>query len=392
MKQDFAKLDHLLGEFMDKHTIPGCACVVMQNDEIIYESCQGHGDIASNRPITRRSMFRQEDASNLFTYTALAMLYEQGKFLYSDPIGEYLPEWKDIQKYVVKASGVVDTAPLARPLTIRTAVSTMCGLPNVLTPEEEARTPTQAAMDRRMQELRARVAAPTLREEVRAMAGVPVMFDPYSHWHYGFGIQVVGAIIEEITGKPLRRVYKEMIIDPLGLKDTDTYMTPENRDRVVTAYRKAGNGSFTPDSSADKWYDPAQSPEGARPLVLASAADFAVFMQMLANGGVYKGQKYLGSGTVAMMMSNQLEDPHYPDFLDRYKEGYAYGMGFRTVVRMKYGHNGHYDNFGSSGELGTWVEADPAAKLSMAYCHNMTPSEDIYHHHRVRAVAYGCAL
>ena len=59
---------------------------------------------------------------------------------------------------------------------------------------------------------------------------------------------------------------------------------------------------------------------------------------------------------------------------------------------MKYGHNGHYDNFGSSGEYGTFVEADPTARLSISYAHNMTPNEEIYHHHRVRAVAYGCAL
>ncbi len=393
MKQDFTKLDHLLRDFADRKTIPGCACSLMQGDEVIYEGYYGCADIASGRPITRNSMFRQENISYLFTYTALAMLYEQGKFLYSDPIGEYLPEWRDIQKYVVKGNGAVDVAPLTRPLTIRTAAASMCGLPNVLTPAEGAGSPTQAAMDQRMRELCAGGATPTLREEVRAMAGVPVMFEPYSHWHYGFGIQVVGAIIEELTGKPLRQVYREMIIDPLGLKDTDTYITPENRDRVVTAYRKLEDGSLAADSGADRRYDPAQSPEGASPLVLSSAADLAVFMQMLANGGTYKGQKYLGSGTVAMMMSNQLENPHFPDFLDnRNKEGYAYGMGFRTVVRLKYGHNGHYDNFGSTGEMGTWVEADPTVKLAMAYGHNMTPSEDVYHHHRVRAVAYGCAL
>lgn len=391
MKQDFTKLDRLLQEFAGR-TVPGCACAVMQDGELVYEGCYGRADLAAQTPVTSRSMFRQENLSHLFTYTVLAMLYEQGRFLYSDPIGEYLPEWKDIQKYVVRDNGTVDAVPLSRPLTIRTAASSMCGLPNVLTPAEEARTPTRAAMDRRMEALYAKGGTPTLREEVRAMAGVPVMFEPYSHWHYGFGIQVAGAVVEEITGKPLRQVYREMIIDPLGLKDTDTYITDGNRDRVVTAYRKQADGSFAADAGADRWYDPSQTPVGARPLVLASAADLAAFMQMLASGGTYRGQKYLGSGTVAMMMSNQLENPHYPDFLDRYKEGYAYGMGFYTVVRMKYGHNGHYDNFGSSGEMGTWAEADPTARLAIVYGHNMTPSEDVYHHHRVRAAAYGCAL
>ena len=392
MKQDFKKLDILLENFAEKKTVPGCACVLMQNDEVIYEGYYGCSDLASGRPMDRHTMFRQGDASNLFTYTALAMLYEEGKFIFSDPIGEYLPEWKDPQKYVIRPNGELDVAPLSRPLTIRTAVATMCGLPNPDGVTEDARVPTLAAMNKRMQALYANGAVPTLREEVRAMGGVPVMFEPYSHWHYGYGIQVVGAIIEELTGKPLRQVYKERIIDPLGLKDTDTYITAGNRDRVATAYCKAPDGTFSPDAEADRWYDPDKIPVGARPLVVSSAADYAVFMQMLANGGTYKGEKFLGSGTVAMLMSNQLENPHYPDFVSRYYEGYAYGMGFRTVVRMKYGHNGHYDNFGSSGEYGTFVEGDPTAKLAMSYGHNMTPNEEIYHHHRVRAVAYGCAL
>ena len=387
----YTRLDNLLKEFVDKKSIPGCACTLMQNDEVVYEGCYGYADISTGKPITRDSMFRQEDASNLFTYTALAMLYEQGKFLYSDPIGEYLPEYKKVCKFEVQKNGTVDVVPIRRDLTIRTAVASMCGMPDLLTLDKEAKTPTEQIMKQRMDDLYAK-GTPTLREEVKAMAGVPLMFDPYAAFKYGYGIQVVGAIIEELTGKPLRQVYKEMIIDPLGLKNTDTYITPENKDRVVTAYRKEADGSFVADPAADRWYDPAQTPVGARPLVVASAEDYAIFMQMLANGGTYRGEKYLASGTVNMLMANQLEDPHYPTYLDRNKEGYAYGMGFRTVVRMKYGHNGHYDNFGSCGAMGTFMEADPFVKLSMSYAHNMTPGEEIYHHHRVRAVTYGCAL
>lgn len=90
MKQDFTKLDRLLQEFAGR-TVPGCACAVMQDGELVYEGCYGRADLAAQTPVTSRSMFRQENLSHLFTYTVLAMLYEQGKFLYSDPIGEYLP-------------------------------------------------------------------------------------------------------------------------------------------------------------------------------------------------------------------------------------------------------------------------------------------------------------
>lgn len=399
MEKDFKKLDNLLKEFAEKRTVPGCACAVMQGDDIVYEGYYGYADIASGKPVTRDSMFRQEDASNLFAYTILAMLFEEGKFLYSDPLSDYLPEYKNPKKFVVGPNGDLQVVPLSRPLTIRTAVATMCGLPNLVLPTDDVDVPTYAAMNQRLKALYAKGVTPTLQEEVRAMGDVPLMFEPYSHWHYGYGVQIAGAVIEVITGKPLREVYQERIIKPLGLKNTDTYITPDNRDRVVTAYHKNPDGSFTADDGElDRWYDPTRTPVGARTLVVSSAADYAAFMQMLANGGIYKGEKFLSTGSVAMLMSNQLENHHYPDFVgvpgekSRYYEGYGYSMGFRIVVRQKYGHNGHFDNFGSSGDLGTFMEADPVEKLAMSYAHNMTPNEEIYHHHRVRAVTYGCAL
>lgn len=400
MEKDYQKLDNLLKGFVEQQTVPGCACAVMQDDEIVYEGYYGCADIASGKPITKDSMFRQEDASNLFAYVALAMLHEEGKFLYSDPLSDYLPEYSNPMKYVLGPNGDLQIAPLARPLTVRTAIASMCGLPNLVEPTKAVTEPTLAEMNARLTALiAAKGGTPTLQEEVRAMGGIPLMYEPYSHWNYGYGIQIAGAIVEVITGKPLRQVYKEMIIDPLGLKNTDTYITDANKDRVVTAYHKNADGSFTADDGVlDRWYDPAHTPVGARALVVSSAADYAAFMQMLANGGTYKGQKFLASGSVSMLMANQLENHHYPDFVGgkgdkpRYYEGYGYGMGFRLVVRQKYGHNGHFDNFGGSGDLGTFVEADPIAKLAMSYAHNMTPDEEIYHHLRVRAVTYGCAL
>lgn len=400
MDNKFNRLDNLLKKFAEEKTIPGCACVVMQNDGIAYEGYYGFADIASGKPITRDSMFRQEDASNLFASVVLGMLYEEGKFLYSDPLSDYLPEYSNPKKFVFAANGEMQAVHLSRPLTVRTAIATMCGLPNIVLPtDHDSDNPTYAMMNQRLKELYAKGVTPTLQEEVRAMGGVPLMFEPYSHWDYGFGLQIAGAVIEVITGKPLRQVYKERIINPLGLKNTDTYITADNAGRVVTAYHKNVDGSFTADGGElSRWYDPAKTPVGARTMVVSSAEDYAIFMQMLANGGTFKGQRFLAPGTVAMLMSNQLENHHYPDFVggsdskSRYCEGYGYSMGFRLVVRQKYGHNGHFDNFGGSGDLGTFVEADPIAKLAMSYAHNMTPNEDIYHHHRVRAVTYGCAL
>ena len=391
MKRDFSKLDRILEEFAQS-TVPGCTCTIMQGDQVIYEGAAGYADIASGKKVNGHSMFRQASTTKLFTYAILGMLYEEGRFLFSEPVGKYLPEWSETRKFVVQPNGNIDVAPTERPLTIQNAVAMMCGLPYCMAPVANPSTPTLAAMSKRIAALLEK-GVPTLREEVRAMADVPVMFEPGSHWQYGFGSEITGALVETLTGKPLRENFKERIIEPLELADTDTFFWPENRDRVVTSYRKNPEGKLEPAPDFyDATMDPVKTPVGARPNLITSSTDFATFMQMLANGGTYKGKKLLGAGTVAMLHANQLGPAQMKDFTNDYLAGYGYGYGFRTLLTQEFGHNGHIGCFGWTGGSGIWVEADPVDKFSIAYMHNMSPNEELYHHHRIRAAAYGIML
>jgi len=391
MKKDFSRLDKLIEDFA-AHSVPGCSLSVYQGDEAIYEGVAGWANIEDRKPVTPHSMFRQASTTKLFTYAIVGMLYEEGKFLFSDPLERYLPEWKDTRKFVRRPNGAIDAVPVEHPITVRNAVAMMCGLPYCMFPARNPSNPTLALMSGRMA-LLLEQGTPTLREEVRAMADVPVMFEPGSHWLYGFGSEITGVLVETWTGKPLREVFRERIIEPLELQDTDTFITPANRDRVVTSYRKLPDGTFSPSPDLfDATMDPEKTPVGARPNLLTSASDFAVFMQMLANGGTYRGRKLLGAGTVEMLHTNQLTPEQLPDFENDYLAGYGYGLGFRTLMTQKYGHNGHLGAFGWTGGSGIWVEADPVDRFSVAYMHNMSPNEELYHHHRVRSAVYGCML
>ena len=391
MKRDFTKLDKLLEQFAET-SVPGCTCSIMEGDELVYEGAAGYADIAAGKKVNGHSMFRQASTTKLFTYAILGMLYEEGRFLFSDPVGKYLPEWSETRKFVQRPDGTFAVVPTERPLTIQNAVSMMCGLPYCMAPVPKANTPTLAAMSERIGEL-LKQGTPTLRDEVRVMGDVPVMFEPGSHWLYGFGSEITGALVETLTDKPLREVFRERVIEPLELKDTDTFFTADNRDRVVSNYLKKPDGTLTasPDFY-DATMDPAVTPVGARPNLITSSTDFAIFMQMLANGGTYKGRKLLGAGTVEMLHTNQLGEIQLKDFTNDYLAGYGYGYGFRTLLTKEFGHNGHLGCFGWTGGSGIWVEADPVGKFSIAYMHNMMPNEELYHHHRVRSVAYGCML
>lgn len=124
---------------------------------------------------------------------------------------------------------------------------------------------------------------------------------------------------------------------------------------------------------------------------MSSASDFSVFMQMLANGGEYNGQRFLGRKTVDLLRTNQLNEAQQKDYNDPYNAGYGYGMGFRMLMDKAAGNsNGSLGSFGWSGGTGIWAEADPEEGLSMVYMHNMSPNEGLFHHLRVRAAAYGC--
>ena len=395
MAKDFTRLENVLKNFVEEGKNPGCGVAILQNDEVLFESYAGYANIAEKKPITSDSVFRQASTTKLFTYAILGMLYEEGKFLFSDPLYEYLPEWRNTQKFIRDSNNAVRAVPVDHPITIRNAVAMMCGLPYCMFPNPNATDPTLAAMSRQMAKLmEGNDKDPTLREEVRAMAEVPIMFEPGTHWQYGFGSEITGALIETWTGKPLREVFKERVIDPLGLTRTATYLVDDViKENLVTQYRRTPEGELIAmGPEGDRGYDPAVHPAGARVNLLSSPHDFAVFMQMLANGGTYKGERYLSEGTVNMLHENQLSDEILPDFTNDYLAGYGYGLGFRTLMTQKYGHNGRIGCFGWTGGAGTWAEADPVDKLSIVYMHNMMPNDELYHHHRVRAAAYGCLL
>ena len=387
---DFKNMDRLMKEFAEK-TVPGCACTIMKDGEFLYEGYAGYSDIEAKEPIHAGSMFRQASTTKLFTYAIVGMLYEEGRFLLSDPISEYLPEWKHMMKYQVRANNELEIVPLQNPITIKDVVTMACGLPYCMFPDVNSDQPVIAAMSKALLSIEGTQRA-TLREEVRAISKVPVLFEPGTHWLYGFGSEITGAIVEEVTGKPLRRLFYERLIEPLGLKDTDTYINERNRAQIVCDYEKRPDGSFVKmTADHDAGHLPEYTPEGARVSLLSSAKDFAVFMQMMANGGTYQGERYLGRKTVDLMRTNYLNETQLKDFHCTYLAGYGYGLGFRTLMDPAAGnHNGSIGAFGWTGGSGIWAEADPQEGISIAYMHNMRPNEELYHHLRVRAVAYGC--
>lgn len=386
----FDRLERLMDDFAG-NTVPGCGCCIMEGDRVLYEKYAGYANLERGEKVNRESIFRQASTTKLFTYAIMGMLYEEGRFLFTDPIYEYLPEWRNTTKWVTTANGGVEILPVKKPITIGDAATMRCGLPYCMVPDVNAANPTVRGMSKQMEELNA-LPSHTIRDEVRAMSKVPIMFEPGSHWLYGFGSEILGAVLEEITGKKVRELFRERVIEPLGLEHTHTYHDAKIHKKMVTLYGKDGEGKFfLPQADFDAATDPEKTVPGARCSLLSTPGDFAIFMQMLANGGTYKGKRLMSQETVNMLHTNCLNEVQLADFTCDYLAGYGYGYGFRTLIDKGAGsHNGPLGAFGWTGGFGTWAEADPTGRVSLVYMHNMAPNEELYHHIRFRNVAYAC--
>lgn len=384
---DFKDLDRLLESFV-KSGPAGCGCAIAKKGELLYEGYFGYADLEKKKPITRDTVFRQYSMTKIMIYTVCMMLYEKGYFLLDDPIYEFFPEWKDMTKYVKDTDGKYKVVPLEQPIRIKHIMTMSCGLPYGHMPGD---TPTSQDMYRVTNELKAH-GAYTLREEIKAVSKVPVEFEPGTHWLYGFGSELAAGLIEVVTGLEIEDALKKYIIEPLELKSTGMRYFGDIKERLATLYQKREDGTLVPTEGMNECTAlPGEENKRGCPRLFSTVEDFIKFTQMLANGGKYRNERIIGSKTIDLMRTNQLNEVQLSDFRNDYLAGYGYGLGVRTMMDPAEGlSNTPIGEFGWTGGAGTWASIDPSEGVSVVYMHQMMPNMERYHHLRVRACAYGC--
>lgn len=382
-------MDRLLSSFVDRG-LPGCGLKITRRGETVYEGYFGQADLETGAPVTKRSVFRQASTSKLPLYTVALMLYEQGRFLMTDPLYAYLPEYRESTKVVRLPNGQIEIVKTDRPLIVRDVMTMRCGLPYCNAPADDAEDLTLRYMSRAMGPLWQK-GHYTNWEQVRAMATVPLAFEPGSHWLYGFGSELTCALVEAITGKGVDDVLEEMLFKPLEMHDTRSHFFGDIKERLVTLYGRDGAGKLNPLTLPfERTFLPGEENEMGWARLFATVEDYSNLMTMLANGGVFKGQRLMGRKTIDLMRSNVLDQVQMADYTNPYEAGYGYGYGVRTLVSRAAGDvNGSLGAFGWTGGFGSWCEADPEDGTAFVYMHNMLPDDERYCHPRVRTVAYG---
>jgi CubicO group peptidase (beta-lactamase class C family) len=362
----------------------GCGCIVVRDGEILFENYYGYADIVKQTPVNEQSVFRQMSTTKVIVCTAAMMLFERGKFLLNDPISEYFPEWNSTMVVDMLEDGTHLIRPAKSPIQVRDCFTMSMGI-GYGGPEY-----THQMMEKVRRDLENEVGDYTLRQDIKAMSKVPVIFDPGTHWLYGFGHELVAGLIEVVSGKTVGEFLKEELFDPLGMTSTAYRYFGDMREKMVTMYQRTEDGTIVPVKGMfDERHEPEAKYEAGGAGLFSGIRDYSAFSQMLACGGEYKGEKIIGRKTIDLMRTNQLNEQQMKDYTNTYLEGYGYGLGVRTMLEAQTTSNTSVGEFGWTGLMGTYAAIDPSERTSVVYMHNLQPNMEEYTHHRIRNIAFG---
>jgi CubicO group peptidase (beta-lactamase class C family) len=317
--------------YVDQGNLPGVVTLVARRGKIVHFGAVGSRNVAADAPMTRDTIFRLYSQSKPVTAIATMILYEEGKFLLTDPVARYLPEFAEMKVYLGEENGQIKTEP-ARPITIQHLLTHTAGFTYDFFPTPVGRMYVPAGTSGVAPQSR----LGSLTEWTQALAKLPLIAQPGTDWNYSVSIDVLGRLVEATSGMSFRDFLRARIFEPLGMTDTDFYVPDEKLSRFAANYSPTPQGKMT---LAD---DPEKSPYRKLPKIemggsglVGTAGDYFRFAQMLANGGQLDGVRILAPSTVAMIMSDQLNPELRPDPLTSLfgaglfgRAGRAWGLGF----------------------------------------------------------------
>lgn len=380
-------------DFMAAERTPGNAVVVYKDGKLVYSYAGGYSNLEKQIPITGEEMFYIFSCTKVATVTAAAQLLEQGRFLLSDPLYEYIPEFRNM--YVKTPEGEVRKAK--RDITIGDLFSMTAGFTyNLNAPGfQKAREITGGQMD-------------TL-ETIKCVAADPLSFDPGEKWQYSICHDVLAAVVSAISGQKFRDYMKENIFEPLDMTQTVFHRTPEVDGKMAVKYvfvsendanfdpveaQKSGNakhGMFKDGGRGTNFIlGPEYDSGGAG--IITTAFDYAKLVAALANYGKgLTGERILSPYTVDLMRTNRLTEAQRKTFNWSQLAGYGYGLGVRTHINQaESGGLSNLGEFGWGGAAGSTVLVDPKLNLGVFYVqHCLNPREGFYQP-RLRNVVYSC--
>lgn len=366
--------------------IPGNSVVIYKDGKKVFEYSSGYSDLEKKIKKTGKEQLYIYSCSKVATVTAALQLYEQGKFLLSDPLYEYLPEFK---KMYVKDGDRIKAAE--NPITIRDLFTMTAGLSYATnTPAfEKARKLTDGKMD--------------TRTVIKCLAEEPLLFEPGARWNYSLCHDVLAVLAEVVSGMRFSEYMKKYIFEPLDMnnsyyhtpndviispqyiyeiQDTKNIVELQQKEHTIGVVKRAYGNELVFGENYDSG--------GAG--IITTVDDYAKFAAALANSGTgLNNNRILSSATVKLMKTNQLNEAQRKTMNWRRLRGYGYGLGVRTLIdKAESGSNSSIGEIGWGGAAGATIIADTEEKVALFYAHHMLNPQEEYYQPRLRNVLYSC--
>ncbi len=354
------RIDHVLREEIEAGKFSGAVALVARHGDVVYHRSFGYADIASRRPMQTNSIFRIASMTKAITSVGIMMLYEQGRFQLNDPVSRFIPAFADPQVVdsVDDAGNIIETRAAASEIKIVDLLSHSSGIGYSFISSDVQTTYVEAGILDGLTDKNVKLAS-----TMNALGELPLLFDPGERFEYGLNTDVLGYLIEIVSGKPLDRFFAEEIFEPLGMSDTYFYLPDDRKDRLVTLYADVdGLRVSEGHESAIKLDNPDYPVEGARSYfsggagLSSTAYDYARFIQMLLNDGELDGERLLGRKSVELMRTPRIDwdDDGDGDF----------GLGFEVNGDLGgAGEIGSLGVYGWGGAFNTVFWIDPAEDL-----------------------------
>ncbi|MEP7141485.1 MAG: serine hydrolase [Ferruginibacter sp.] len=362
--QRLQRIDKAMNEWVQKEWMNGGVALIIRNGKIAYYKAAGYNDLESKAPLQKEAIFRIASQSKAITSVAIMMLFEEGKLLLDDPVAKYMAAFKNqvvLDKF--NADTTYTTVPVKRDITIRDLLTHTSGIGYAQIGSKEA----NAIYAKNNITAGIGVINSTLLDAMNRLGKLPLMHQPGEKFTYGLNSDLLGCLVEVISGSTLNDFLKTRIFEPLGMKDTYFFVPQDKASRLVNLYREDSLGHLQK-SDGNMLNGPtvvnypliksAYYSGGAG--LSSTIYDYAVFLQMLLNGGKYDGKQLLSRNSVRMMTMNQIGDLS----LGVNK----FGLGFEVVTERGSARTPAQEGtFDWGGAFATSYWVDPKEKMVMLF-------------------------
>jgi CubicO group peptidase (beta-lactamase class C family) len=365
------RIDSLMQRAVDRSEIAGAVALVLRDGQTVYERAFGWADREAKRKMTTDAIFRIASQTKALTSVAVMSLVEEGKITLNDPVSRFIPDFEHTT-VAVRADTSRGIVPARRRITIRDLLTHTAGISygtdSIVAPLYAAAGLGPAAgwgwytADKKE----------PICLTIERLATLPFVAQPGERFVYGYNTDILGCVVERVTGAPLDEVIRTRITDPLGMKDTHFFLPPDKRARLAAVYMNGADMKITrspdgPRGQGDYVDGPRRSFSGGAGL-LSTARDYARFLQMLLNGGTLDGARILGPKTVQLMTTNQTGTLYS-------QTGQGFGLGFSLLLQP--GADGRVESVGSygwGGAYGSTYDVDPKERLVVVFMIQLLPS------------------